>query len=96
MKEEKPSKPGKRATFIKLSVHVPDEGKGVNTFLRILFLVPIPLIFARIGIRLAYRFTDDEPDEDFDIDEIVKMLKYSKNSRIHVDSTDAQIDIRMI
>ena len=42
---------GKRAHFIKLKIHVPEEGKGVNTFLRILFALPIPLVFARFGLR---------------------------------------------
>ena len=37
-----------------------------------------------------------ETEEDFDIKEIGKMLKYSKNTRIHVDSKDAQVDIRVI
>ena len=92
-KKEKPTKPGKRATFIKLNISVPDEGKGVNTFLRILFALPIPMIFARMGLRIADRFVKEE---DFDIKEIGKMLKYSKNTRIHVDSKDAQVDIRVI
>jgi len=76
-----------------LNISVPDEGKGVNTFLRILFALPIPMIFARMGLRIADRFVKEE---DFDIKEIGKMLKYSKNTRIHVDSKDAQVDIRVI
>jgi len=93
VKKEKTSKPGKRATFIKLKVTVPEEGKGVNTFLRILFALPIPMIFARMGLRIATRFVKDE---DVDMKEISKMLKYAKNTRIQIDSTDAQVDIRVI
>lgn len=37
----------KRAHFIKLSIKVPDQ-KGVNAFLRVLFLLPIPILFLRI------------------------------------------------
>ncbi|QMS84746.1 hypothetical protein [Candidatus Xianfuyuplasma coldseepsis] len=84
---------GKRAHFIKLKIHVPEEGKGVNTFLRILFALPIPMIFARLGIRLANRFVKDE---DVDFKEIGKLLKYSRNTRVHVDSKDAQVDIRIV
>ena len=87
------SKPGKRATFIKMNINIPDEGKGLNTFLRILFLIPVPMIFARIGLRFAGRFIKDE---DFSISEISKLLKYSKNTRIHVDSKDAQVHIKII
>jgi|LGOV01.1.fsa_nt_gb hypothetical protein len=94
-KQHRVSRPGKRATFIKLKITVPEEGKGINTFLRILFALPIPMIFARLGLRIAKRFVKEE-DEDFDINEISKMLKYSKNTRIQVDSSDAQIDIRVI
>lgn len=95
-KKVKKTKPGKRATFIKLNIHVPDEGKGVNTFLKILFALPIPMIFARMGLRLATRFTKDEDMEDVDLKEISRMLKYSKNTRVQVESKDAQVDIRII
>ena len=94
-KVKKP-KPGKRASFIKLKIHVPDEGKGVNTFLRILFALPIPMIFARLGLRLAKRFTKDQDLGEVDFNEISRMLKYSKNTRINVESTDATVDIKII
>lgn len=89
------TKPGKRATFIKMNIQVPDESKGVNTFLRILFALPIPMVFARLGLRLGKRFAKLE-DEDIDFDQLLHMLKYSKNTRIHVDSNDAEVDIKII
>ena len=76
-----------------MKIHVPEEGKGVNTFLKILFAIPFPMIFARIGLRFGQRFIKDD---DIDISEISKMLKYSKNSIINVDSKDAQIEIKVI
>jgi hypothetical protein len=87
------TKPGKRAHFIKMSIHVPEEGKGVNTFLKILFALPIPIIFARIGLRLGKRFVD-EPNVDFS--EISQLLKYSRNTRVDIDTDDAQVNIRII
>lgn len=90
---EPKQKIGKRAHFIKLKIHVPDEGKGINTFLRILFAIPIPMIFARLGVRFADRFVKDE---DVDFKEIGKLLKYSRNTRVQVDSQDAQVDIRIM
>lgn len=86
-------KPGKRATFVKMRIRVPEEGKGVNMFLRILFAIPIPIIFARWGLKFAERFVKDE-DVDFKI--ISKMIKYSKNTLIQVESKDAKIDIKVI
>ena len=91
--EPKLRKVGKRAHFIKMRIHVPEEGKGVNTFLRILFAIPIPMIFARMGLRLAQRFTDVE---EVDFNEISKLLKYSRNTRVNVDTDDAKVDIRIM
>jgi hypothetical protein len=90
---EKKVRMGKKAYFVKMKIHVPEEGKGVNTFLKILFAIPFPIIFARIGLRLGSRFIKDD---NVDISEISKMLKYSKNSVINVDSKDAQIQIKVI
>jgi len=84
---------GKKAYFVKMKIHVPEEGKGVNTFLKILFAFPFPIIFARIGLRIGKRFIKDD---DIDLSEISKMLKYSKNSVINVDSKDAQVEIKVI
>jgi hypothetical protein len=89
-KKKKRIKPGKRAFFIKMKINVPDEGKGVNTFLKILFLLPFPMIFARIGLRFANRFVKDE---DVDFKEISRLLKYSRNTKIQVESKDANVDI---
>jgi len=88
-------KPGKRAYFIKLRINVPEEGKKVNTFLKVLFLIPFPMIFARMGLRIAGRFAKFD-DEGIDIKEITRLLKYSKNTMIQVDAQDAQIDIKII
>lgn len=90
---EKKSRGGKRAFFIKMSVKIPEEGKGLNTFLRILFLFPIPIIFARMGLRLGSRFLHEE---EIDFKEISKMLKYSKNTKISVESSDALVDIKIM
>ena len=93
IKKKKFVKPGKRAHFIKLRINVPEEGKKLNTFLRILFAIPIPMIFARIGLRFAGRFANVE---EVDFSEISKLLKYSRNTKVQVDSKDAKIDIKIM
>lgn len=90
--QQLPSKPGKRATFIKINITIPEEGKGLNTFLKLLFAIPIPIGFARMGLRLANRFVKDD---DIDIKEISKMLKYAKNTKIQIESKDALINIKV-
>ncbi len=90
---EKSAKLGKRAFFIKMSIKVPEEGKGVNTFLRILFAIPIPIMFARMGLRFAGRFVKAD---EIDMKEISKLLKYSRNTSIQVDSRDAKVNIKIM
>lgn len=88
---------GKRAFFVKMSIQVPEEGKGVNTFLKILFMIPIPLIFARMAIRIFGRkINDSMGDVDFTIDDLLEMIKYSRHTKIQVESEDAKIDIKII
>ena len=86
-------KPGKRAHFIKMRITIPEEGKGLNTFLRILFAIPIPMIFARMGLRFANRFVDEQ---DVDLKELSHLLKYSRNTRVNVDTDDAKVDIHIM
>lgn len=90
----KKTKLGKRAFFVKMKIHVPEEGRGINTFLRILFAIPIPIVLARIGLSIGNRFA--KLDDDMDLKEISKILKYSKNTIINVDTEEAQIEIKVI
>ena len=88
---------GKRAFFVKMRIEVPEEGKGVNTFLRILFMIPIPLILARLGLRIFHRKIDHSlKDVDFDVKDIIELIKYSRHTKIQVESDDAKIDIKII
>lgn len=88
---------GKRAFFVKMKIQVPEEGKGVNTFLKILFMIPIPLIFARFALKLfGSKIKEGLEGVDFDVKDILEMIKYSKHTRIHIDSNDAKIDIKVI
>ena len=89
----KKTRPGKRAYFIKMSVRIPEEGKKINTFLRILFAIPIPIMFARMGLRFAKRYVDEE---EINWKEISKLIKYSKNTTVSVESEDAIIDIKIM
>ncbi len=50
----------RRAHFVKLKINVPDQ-KGVNSFLRVLFFIPMPLLILRILLSFAKldQFNDD-------------------------------------
>lgn len=93
----KHEKPGRRASIVKMSFKVPEEGKALNTFFKILFAIPIPIIFARLGLRLAGRLANRFTKiQNFDFKEISKLLKYSKDTRILVESDEILIDIKVM
>lgn len=56
------------------------------------------MIFARLGLRLGKRFipSDVKENDQFDFDQISKMLKYSKGTLVNVESDDANVDIKII
>lgn len=83
----------RRATFVKMKIRVPEEGKGVNRLLKVIFAIPFPLVIARIGLRFGKRFIKDD---DVDINEILNILKYSKGTKVSVDSKDAVVEIKFI
>ena len=89
----KKQKIGKRASFVKLKVRVLNEGRGVNNLLRVLFILPIPILFARIILRFSTRFIKSD---DVDLKKMVHLIKYSKNTRVSVESDDAIINIEVI
>ena len=89
----KETKVGKRALFVKMRISIPEEGRGVNTLLKILFAFPIPIVFARIGLRFAQRFVKDD---EIDLDKIAHLIKYSKHTRVFVESSDTLVDIKVM
>lgn len=93
---KKRQKPGKRASFVKLNITVPNEGKGLNTFLRILFALPIPLIFASWGLKIGRKYGKLDENDNMDFEELLYLLKYSKGTSIQVDAKDAKVDIKII
>jgi len=72
-RETKPAKLH-RAHFVKLRIHVPQD-KTANRLLRLLFLLPIPLVF----VRIALRFVKDKGEENqlpFSKQEIMDLISY--------------------
>ena len=87
------NKIGKRAFFVKINIKIPNEGKSLNAFLRILFAIPIPIIFVKIILRLYGRYSNGN---DMDLKQFAKILKYSKNTKISVESSEALVDIKIM
>lgn len=71
-----------RAHFLKLRVIVPGE-KGVNTFLRILFFMPIPLFIFRFALQFV---NIDKYDIPFSKTELLEMIS-SKGISVNVNAS---------
>ncbi|MBU1144311.1 MAG: hypothetical protein KJ971_00455 [Firmicutes bacterium] len=63
----------RRAHFVKLKIRIPEE-KGVNRFLGVLFLLPLPLFLVKFGLRLAKNI--DEDTLPMPKDELLRMISY--------------------
>ncbi|MFH0993351.1 MAG: hypothetical protein V1761_03265 [bacterium] len=59
----------KRAHFVRIHIVIPDQ-KGVTAFLGFLFLLPVPLFFARIALKYV------KQDEDMPLDgkELMRLI----------------------
>lgn len=60
-----------RAHFVKIKVRVPDD-PAANRILRIVLALPIPLVFARIGLK----FIKNEDDLPLSKEELFKLVTY--------------------
>lgn len=77
----------KRAHFIKLRIRIPEQ-RGVNTFLAVLFFIPMPILFLRIimGFIKLDRFSDDIP---LTKRELINLIAY-KGVRIKVNAKSGE------
>jgi len=94
----------KRARFIKMRVNVKeDDSKAANTLLKVLFILPLPLVFLRIALRIAKKkglskqFNYNQIDQltDAQLDELINLTKYAKHTKITVESDDADVIIKI-
>ncbi len=88
-KKQKPTKVPlfHRAHFIKLKIHIPEE-KGVNVFLKVLFFIPMPILFLRVIMSFIKM---DRFDEDIPLDkkEIMRLISH-RGIRVKVNTTSGE------
>lgn len=65
----------KRAHFVKLKIIIPEE-KGVNTFLRVLFFLPFPILLLRIILSFIKTDKWDEDDIPLTKREIMNLISH--------------------
>ncbi len=90
----------KRAHFAKLRINAKDEGFWPNLLLRLLFILPFPVVFGRLILRVLKKKIDQTLDQhsngsDLNYEMIYGLLKYSKGVRIDIQTDDADINIKV-
>ncbi len=50
---EPPTPRLKRARFVRISIKLPNESRGINTLMQVLFALPIPIGFAKLFLKQA-------------------------------------------
>lgn len=75
----------RKAHFIKLAIKIPDS-KGVTAFLKIIFLLPIPILLAQPFIKKGINKSLDQL-EGFTYQDLMYMIK-SKGVSINVKTSD--------
>lgn len=85
----------KRAFFIKMRITLPNESKKLNAFLRLLFALPLPIGLLRFALRFAPvdKHLENNQIEGFTKEDISALLKYSRGTKIKIESDDAIIRI---
>lgn len=76
----------KRAHFVRLKIHVPDD-VAANRFLRLIFLLPVPLVLVKIGLR----FVKDSGDDSLPLSksEIFELISY-KGIKVDIQSKSGE------
>jgi hypothetical protein len=75
----------KKAHFVKLAIKIPDS-KGVTAFLKILFALPIPILFAQPFIKKGINKVLDQL-EGFTYEDLIYMIK-TRGVSINVKTSD--------
>ncbi len=88
----------KRARYAKMRIHLPEESRRLNLFLRALFGMPIPLFIARFIMRKTLKSKIQSHVDDhlgFSYHDLDQLLKYSRGTTVSIDTDEAQIRIKI-
>jgi len=86
----------KKARFVKLHIDPHDESRGTRLFLKTLFALPLPLGIIRFFlVKALYSKISENDAWDIDKETFINMLKYAKDTTITVESSDADIHIKL-
>lgn len=85
----------KRARYLRMRITLPDESAALNSFLRMLFIFPIPLWLFSFSFNFANKFSklEEKLGDDINPDEIKTLIKHARGTKIHIVSDDAIIRI---
>ncbi len=83
----------KRARYLRLRMYLPEESKALNTFLRILFMFPLPV--GLIGFATRFIKIPEKVDDEISLEELRQLLRYARGTKVNIISDDAIISIRI-
>jgi len=84
----------KKAHFVKIKIKINDS-KGVSALLKVLFLLPIPLVFVRMAIRIGLK-NKNLKDVDIPVEDFIDLIS-ARNINIDVNARDeAHIRIKTL
>jgi len=86
----------KKARFVKFHINPRDESKAARLFLKTLFALPLPMGIIRFFlVKGLYKKISENDAWDIDRETFINMLKYAKDTTITVESSDADIHIKL-
>lgn len=100
----------KKARFVKISIDLPNESARLNMFLRALFAMPLPIVCAKLALKVAKKkgstaiesHVKDEQaktnalKEVNDLEGYYEMIRYAKHCKVDIITNDAIIHIKII
>jgi hypothetical protein len=90
-----PQKP-KKARFLKVHIDPHDENRATKALLKTIFSIPLPLGLVRMFlINLLHKELSKHDEWAIDKEPLVSLIKYAKDIKITIESSDATIRIQL-
>ncbi len=85
----------KKARYVRMKITLLEESAGLNTFLKLLFIFPIPVWLIKMSVGLGNRVAklEEKLDDNIDLKMLKTMINHASGTKVHIISDDAIIRI---